>query len=124
MQEDFTTKTFPEINFNRLENEAVKRARQFPSIKQITLFPHRSGGMCDKDKKYLLDTPSATIYSVGDRSKNQLIFFIIARAGYRVFPFGVSLIRTRVGCFFICMDYCTLYAKKTASFFGWFHEPL
>jgi hypothetical protein len=50
-----TEKTFPEINFQRLESEAIRWVRRFPSIKQITFFPHKGGGPCDQHKKYLVD---------------------------------------------------------------------
>jgi hypothetical protein len=50
-----TEKTFPEINFQRLVSEAIRWVRRFPSIKQITFFPHKGGGPCDQHKKYLVD---------------------------------------------------------------------
>lgn len=49
-----TEKTFPEINFPRLESEVIKWVRQFPSIKKVTFFPHR-GGRYDQNKKYFLE---------------------------------------------------------------------
>lgn len=86
-----TEKTFPEINFQRLESEAARWVRRFPSIKQITFFPNKGGGPCDQHKKYLVDIcmdDGAPTYQIEEISSACLL---IEASAFSKSPFYESL---------------------------------